>query len=400
MSRTGQHLVRQLRVAGTREGDRVTTLELFFDLVYAFAFTQVTELMVDGSAPGSVVDGLIVLSLLWFSWCSFSWLANQARANEGVVQGAFIGAMMAIFIASLVIPDAFRDVRGALDGAAVVAACYGVVRVMHAGVYLVAAREDRGLRRQVLLTVIASLIPTVALLAVGAAAGQPAQRWIWLTAVLYDFASVFVTANISQGWQIPSAAHFVERHGLIVILALGESIIAIATGLGRAHLTGRIAVGAVLSILIAVGLYVAYFSRMSERLEQALDAAKERGRAKLGTDVFTYLHFPIIVGVIVTAAGIEQAMGHLDGHRLGVFGGWALGGGTALFLAGSVASVMRSGGGLSLPRTAATVLLLGAAPALAEASPLVAVGTVAAALLVLAVVDSVGARADDPCPPT
>jgi low temperature requirement protein LtrA len=388
--------VESLRVAGTSEGDRVTSLELFFDLVYVFAFTQVTTLMEHGHAPGSLVDGFIVLSLLWWSWCSYSWLANQARADEGVLRAAFIVAMVAVFIACLALPDAFRDVPGALSGAGVVVACYAVVRLTHVGVYLVAARHDPRLRRQVVVTVLTSVIPTVTLLAVGAAAGAPGQRWIWLAAVLYDFAAVFVSANTSRGWVIQSAAHFAERHALVVILALGESIVSIAAGLGGAHLSWHIVVGAVLSILIAVGLYFAYFDHLVDRLEQAMDAVQGQARAKLGTDIFTYLHFPIIAGVIVSALGIEQAMGHLDDHHLGALGGWALGGGVALFLAGTAATVLRCYGEWSATRLGAGLLLVALSPLLTVVHPLAAVGLVAVVVLVLAVAES--ARFAGPSP--
>jgi low temperature requirement protein LtrA len=384
MARMHRPLARLMTVAVASEGDQVTTLELFFDLVYVFAFTQVTTVMSHGRPPGSLLDGLIVLSLLWWSWAAFSWLANQARADAGIVQGAFIVAMVAIFIACLAIPDAFTGVASAV----VVVACYAAVRLTHAGAYLAAGRGDPRLRRQVIVTVLASLVPTVALLAAGALAGHSGQGPLWLAAVLYDFGAVFVTAVTSQGWQIQSAAHFAERHGLIVILALGESIVAIAAGLGGARLTWRVALGAALSILIAVGLYAAYFTRLPARLEQALEHAQGTARAKLAQDVYSYFHFPVIAGIIVTALGIETAMEHLGRGHLGPTGGWALGGGVALFLAGAVACQVRVGGAWPVPRVAAIVALAGVSPLLAAVPALAAIAIVAAAILVLAVTES------------
>lgn len=261
-----RHLTRLLRPGSTGEGDRTTNLELFFDLVYAFAFTQVTALISHETAPGSIIDGLIVLSLLWWSWCAFSWLANQARADTGFLQAAVIVAMVAIFIACLVLPQLFHDSPGQLHRAVVVIACYTTVRLTHFGAYLVAAHGDRRLLRQILVTVPASIIPTIGLLVAGAVAGPGWQRLLWLVAVGYDFAAVFFTGNHHIGWVIRSAAHFAERYSLIVILALGESIVAIAAGLGTTRLTWRIAAGAVLAFLIAVGLYLAYFPDLLDRL--------------------------------------------------------------------------------------------------------------------------------------
>ena len=152
------------------EGDSVTTLELFFDLVYVFAFTQVTGLMAHGQAPGSVLDGAIVFALLWWTWCSYAWLANMARGDRGVMRLALLAATAAMFIASLAIPESFHDREGGLSGPLVLVVCYAVVRFLHIGVYLVAAGTDVALRRQVLISLAASAVPAVALLTLGVGA--------------------------------------------------------------------------------------------------------------------------------------------------------------------------------------------------------------------------------------
>lgn len=377
-----------LGIATAHEGDRVTTIELFFDLVYVFAFTQVTYLMSHSEAPQSLLVGFIVLSLLWFAWCSFSWLANQAHANEGALQVAFIVAMIAVFVASLAIRELFHEVPGGLSAAATMVVCYAVVRLAHACFYLLAARNDPRLRRQVVLTVLGSLIPTIALLTVGVVLGDPAQLWVWLAAVLYDFAAVFITAVRGTGWRIRSAAHFAERHGLIVILALGESIVAVGAGLAGEPIDTRIALGAFLSLMVSLGLWFAYFRGVAGSLEHALQMAKDRPRALLGQDVYTYFHFLIIAGILLCALGVEQAMAHLNDDHLGALGGWAMGGGVALFLAGTIAAMIRSGGGWMPVRIAAIVVLLGLSSMLAVAPPLLAVGLVATVVLVLAAVDT------------
>jgi low temperature requirement protein LtrA len=371
-------------------------LELFFDLVYAFAFTQVTALMAHGTAPGSVLDGFIILSLLWWSWCSFSWLANQAHADEGIVKSAVVLATIAIFIACVAIPDAFREIPGSLSGAAVVVACYGAVRVIHLSVYLIAAGQDVALRRQIVVTVLIALLPTIALLSIGAAVGGNAQRWLWLAAVCYDFAAVFVTAKVTQGWRVQSAAHFAERYALIVILALGESIVAVAAGLGHTHLTWSVMIGAALSVLIAVGLYLAYFGRLLGDLDSKLEKAQGRDRARLAEDAFTYFHFPIIAGIILSALGVELSMAHLDHTQIGATAGWALGGGVATFLAGTLAVAGRSGATWPVPRTAAVLVLLGLSPLLATFRALAAVGVTAAAILLLALLEASQDRRREP----
>lgn len=386
---------RTLGVATAREGDRVTTLELFFDLVYVFAFTQVTYLMSHSEPPKSLLAGFVILSLLWFAWCSFAWLANQAHANEGALQVAFVVAMIAVFIACLAIPELFHEVPGGWSAAATMVVCYAVVRCAHAGFYLLAARHDPSLRRQVLITIVGSLIPTIALLTAGVVIGDPYQLWIWLAAVLYDFAAVFVTAVRGSGWRIQSAAHFAERHGLIVILALGESIVAVGTGLAGEPIDRRIALAAFLSLMVSLGLWFAYFRRVAPTVEHALEHVTGRRRALLGQDVFTYFHFPIIAGIIFTALGVEQAMAHLDEDHLGTLGGWALGGGVALFLAGTVATMARSSRDWMPLRIGFIVALVALSPLLTAALPLVSVAIVGAVMLTLAAVESItGRRAD------
>jgi low temperature requirement protein LtrA len=383
-----------LQIAPSSDGDRATTLELFFDLVYAFAFTQVIAMMAHGVPPSCFVEGFIVLSLFWWSWCSYSWLANQAHADEGLVKGAFVVATVAIFIACIAIPDAFRTAPGSegLSAAAVVVTCYAVVRFTHLGVYLVAAGHDATLRRQIFVTLLTALLPTVALLCVGVAIGGAAQRWLWLAAVCYDFAAVLITAKLTQGWRVQSAVHFAERYGLIVLLALGESIVAVAAGLGQAHLTWKVVVGAALSILIAVGLYFSYFDRVVGDLKEALEGARDRDRARLAEDAFTYLHFPIIAGIIVTALGVDLSMSHLGRTSIGTTAGWALAGGIAVFLGGTAAAIVRAGRAWPYCRFVAVVLFLCLAPVLALVSSLVAVAVTAAATLTLSLIEGMAGR--------
>ena len=135
-------------VRPTDERHRVTTLELFFDLVFVFAFTQVTALMAADPTITGAVRGLVVLALLWWAWCSYAWLGNQAQADEGLVRATFIVAMTAMFVVALTIPESFDDLPGGLFAPFVFAACYAVVRLMHLACYLVAVGSDTGLRRQ------------------------------------------------------------------------------------------------------------------------------------------------------------------------------------------------------------------------------------------------------------
>jgi low temperature requirement protein LtrA len=299
-----------LRPAG--EGDRVTTLELFFDLVYVFAFTQVTGLMSHGTAPGSILDGFIVFALLWWTWCSYSWLANMARGDAGVMRLALMAASAAMFVACLAIAEALHDQPGGLNGPLVLVACYAVVRLIHIGVYLVVAGDDRALRRQVLVLLTTSAIPAALLLTVGVLLGEPWQRPIWLVAVV--------------------------------------------------------------ALAVAIGVWLHYFLGLADRLEHGLTSLSGAERARAARDVFTYLHLPIVGGIILAALGIEQSLAHLGSGHVGTLGSWALGGGLALSLAGMAVADRRIGGRWSPWRIGAVAALLIGAALLPSVHPTLALG--------------------------
>lgn len=367
----------------TRE-EGVTNLELFFDLVFVFAFTQVTSLMGGGHAPRSLLHGMIVLAVLWFAWCSYAWLANQTRADRGVFHAAFVAAMLAVFVACLAIPDVFHEPTDGLSAAATFVACYAVVRVAHVSAYLLAAGTDRALRRRLLITALTSVAPTLALLAVGAWVGEPGQTWIWLVAVTYDFVIIYVGAR-AGGWALRSVAHFAERHGLVVILALGESIVAIGVGLGHGALSAAGVAGALLAMLVVLGLWWQYFRRRQELIETGLSGTSSEIRPRRAAELFTDLHFPIVAGVILTALGIEQATGHLDEDHLGALGGWALAGGPALMIAAVCAAEAVACGRRSTVPLIGVLVLIITAPLLAGLQPLWAMAVVGGILTALAV---------------
>src|SRR3954451_1108689 len=166
------------RIVPTDEAHGVTTLELFFDLVFVFAITQITAFMAADLGWRACLRGLVLLSLLWFAWCSYSWLGNQAHADEGLLRGAYIVAMAALFLVALAIPEAWGDEGGGLSAPLLLAVGLAIVRLTHLAVYIVAAAGDVGLRRQVARTAVPVAISAVLLL-VGAVLGGPAQTALW-----------------------------------------------------------------------------------------------------------------------------------------------------------------------------------------------------------------------------
>lgn len=307
----------------------MTTLELFFDLVYVFAFTQVTGFMAESRTAVGVVEGLTILLTLWWSWTSYSWLANQTRVDVGVAKAGLSVALAAMFVVSLATPQAFSDRSGAL----VFVVSYLVVRLIHGFIYLAAADGDSGLRRQLYRSVWPMLLGVI-LMFTGAIVGGQVQTWLWLGGIVLDIGFTYLISR-GGGWRVRSAAHWTERYGLVVILALGESIVAIGVGVGREPITPTILFATLLAVALTVSLWWLYFDIVSIAAEKYLAKLSGVERADLATDGYTYLHFSLIAGIIISALGIEQVLAHLgSGHGFGVFGSAALFGGTSLYLAG------------------------------------------------------------------
>ena len=228
--------VRQ-RIQAVTEDAKVTPLELFFDLVFVYALTQVTALMATPEpSPRRTLEGMIVLALFWWCWVGYSWLGNVAQADEGWTRGAFIVVMATMFVAALAIPEAFGDSPGGLNGPLVLAVCYGLVRFVHLGIFAIAGRvvDDPGLLHQLVRFGIVTAL-SVALMIAGSLIGGDAELALWLGAVAVDYVGTQVIG--ASGWRLHSPAHFSERHGLIIIIALGESIVAIGVGVTSAAIS-------------------------------------------------------------------------------------------------------------------------------------------------------------------
>jgi low temperature requirement protein LtrA len=384
---------RLLTAETSHEGDRVTTLELFFDLVYVFAFTQVTTLMSGRPDALGVVEGLVMLALLWAPWTSFAWLANQAHANRGVVRIGLVTATVVMFVAALAVPAAFRDAHASMLGAIVLVVCFVLVQVIHAVVYLVAAGDDTGLRRQIIISDTAGLVPAAVLLVIGGIVGQPFQVWIWLVAAAVMWLVIWLTSN-GGNWRIQSMAHFAERHALVVLLAIGESVVAVGAGVAHEELGGAVIGGAVMGVLIAFGLWWTYFDHLAGKAERELSRMlPSTRRVGAATDSYTYYHLALVAGIVLVALGIERIMeGVAHADPAGWFTAIALGAGASLYLAGTAFFWRRVSGEWALPRLGGAVLSLLVIPIVALTPALVGLAVGLAALAALVVVEQVLGR--------
>ncbi|TYB69087.1 low temperature requirement protein A [Nonomuraea sp. PA05] len=357
----------------TGEHHRATTFELFFDLVFVFAATRVTAFMAHEHSAHGVLQGLLLLAMLWWTWEAYTWLGNQARADEGVLRGGTAVATAAVFVVALAVPESWHDVPGGLFGPLVLVCAYLLVRVVHLTLYAIAAGGDAALRRQILLSW-ASLLAGAPFLVVGALLGGWAQTALFAGALLVDWIGTYVTSR--QGnWRVHSAAHWSERHGLFVLLAIGESVAAIGVGAGAHGLSTPVLAAAVLGIGVAVCLWWLYFDTVALAAEHRLARTTGVARVKMVVEAYTYGHFPIVTGIIVTALGVEGVLAHAgDSTPLGGFYAPALFGGAALYLGGHVLFGNRLHATVKVPRLVTVAVLLVALPGAMAVPPLVALG--------------------------
>ncbi|MEV6902328.1 low temperature requirement protein A [Amycolatopsis sp. NPDC051372] len=379
---------RRLHLVTADEGHRVSTLELFFDLVFVYAITQTTQLMADHLSPLGVAEGLLVLAVLWWCWCCYAWLGTTIHVDHGIARLAMFGAMGVMFLLSLTVPEAFTDRPGGLDGPLLFVGCYAIVRVLHEVAYLGAARHDPELQR-VLLRMLRGLVPSIGLLVLAAFLAGPWQLVLWVVALTVDYVNVYFSGP--AGWRLNSPAHFAERFGLIVIIALGESIVAIGIGIGPVPMTWLIAGCALCGVALAAGMWWTYFDVVARVAEHRLAGAKGVERTKLATDSYTFLHLPLIAGIVLVALGLKKAFlylsdtaHHVPGEALHGVPIWALTGGLALYLVALSALRRRNVGSWNVQRLVLAAVLLGVTPLLEHVPAAVAV--VAAAVAVLGLV--------------
>jgi low temperature requirement protein LtrA len=309
-----------MSVAAVDHEHRVTPRELFFDLVFVFAFTQVATLLADDPTFAGMGRSVLVLAALWWAWSAYAWLTNIVDPEEGFVGAALLVALIAMFIAALVVPGVFGD-EGVIFGVAFLVVC-----AMHAGLYALVGRGDRDLLTAVLRLAPWTLLGATLILVAGFA--DAARTWLWLAAIAVTYAGALLSG--STGWQL-HPSHFAERYGLVVIIALGEAFIAIGigatgTGIGLGEITA-----AILGLLIATSIWLAYFDFFSIRGERLLRDLEGPDRVALARDAYTYAHFPMIVGIVLFAFAMKTIVGHVD-DELDRVTAFALCGGCAVYL--------------------------------------------------------------------
>jgi low temperature requirement protein LtrA len=346
-----------------REGERVTPLELFFDLVFVLALTQCTALMVDNTSWEGLAQAMVVLALLWWTWTGYAWLTSVIDPEEGAVRLALLASMAALLIAALAVPDAFGE--RALE----FALAYAVVRAAHIALFVLASRDDPMLRHSV-AGLATSTGAGVGLLLGGGLLGGAWQAVLWALALLIDMGGPYFFG--AEGWRLVPG-HFAERHGLVVIIALGESIVALGVG-ADLGLTLGVTATAVLGIVLVFELWWLYFDVVAiANVWRLVRSPAGREQNELARDVYSYLHFLLVAGIVLGALGLHEVLAHAY-DPLKVVPAFAVLGGVAAYLLGHVVIRLRGAHTLNRQRLALAFVLFALVPAAVEVPALATLG--------------------------
>jgi len=338
--------------ATLREGETVTPLELFFDLVFVLAITQCTQLMADQPTWEGIAKGLLVLAVLWWSWIGYAWLTSVVDPEEGAVRLVIFAAMAGLLVASICVPGAFDD------SALIFAMAYAVVRAAHIALFWIASDDDLALRRSTSSLGVSTAIACSILVGASFADGA-VQGAMWIAAILIDFGGPYVFR--SEGWKL-MPEHFAERHGLIIIIALGESIVAIGAGV-TGEITAGVVATAVIGIALAAAMWWAYFDVVALVATRRLASITDRQeRNELARDSYSYLHLPMVAGIVLVALGMKKTIGHFD-EPLKIETATALIGGFCMYLLAHVAFRWRNVHSVNRRRLFLGIALLALIPA-------------------------------------
>ena len=363
------------------EPQGVTFVELFFDLVFVFAVTQITAGTAHDLTLAGLLRSILVGWLIWWAWTQFTWTLNPADTTHEWVRVLTLAATAAAFVMAASVPRAFTD------EAIWFALPYLAVRLLGLGLQVRVEMERRGADHAAVYRWAGASLVGLALVLVGALVDPGPQTVVWLAAIGADFAAATIAGRAAT-WDL-NPAHLAERHGLFVIIALGESLIVAGAAVSDAELTPDLVTAVGASIVVACLLWWTYFGWLKEALEHRFAAADPRRVGPLARDAFSFAHFPLIGGIVGFAVAVEETVVHPDDPMTGPVLA-ALGVGVALFVASSALSLRILAGPILVARLAALVVMSVALVVVgaAVAPPVAPLGIVAAALLAIVIVES------------
>jgi low temperature requirement protein LtrA len=371
-------MARPMREVTAPPDQGATFVELFFDLVFVYAITQLTASLRVDLTPRGMLETIVVFWLVWWAWTQFTWALNLADTEESHVRLATLLATAVAFFMAQAVPDAFAD------GGAWFAIPYVGVRLTGLTVYAWVAQGDVEQRASVRGFWLVSLTGMAAVIA-GAFAGATLRTALWFLAIALDF--VAATQAGRGTWRV-SPRHFAERHALFVIIGLGESLIAAGIGTGDVARTAELVVAAVLAVLATCALWWSYFGWAKEAAEEAFAAAPVDERARIARDAYSLRHFPIVGGIIGFAVAVEETVAH-PGEPLSTPLAFSLAAGVVLFVLGTAAVLFYTSRIQPWTRIGAAAVIAVAVPLTARIHGSLALAVAAGAVGALAAVEHV-----------
>ena len=351
---------------------RVTPLELFFDLVFVFGFTQVTAVLSNDPTWRGLEHGLLILVALWWAWAAYAWVTNTVDPEQGAVWGSILAAIGAMFIAALAVPEAFGR-HGVVFGVA-----FLIVILMQVTLYALAVRGEPDLLAAILRVTPWSFIGALLILVAGFVSAD-LKPLLWLVGLAVALLAPLLGSQ--RGWRV-HPAHFVERHGLIVIIAIGESLAAIGFGARGTGLSAGVIVAAVLGLAVAASFWLAYFDFFTRRAGQLLSERSGERQSALARDVYTYLHLPMVAGIVLFSFATKETLAHV-GKVLDTVPAVCLAGGPSLYLLAYVAIRWRIARSLRGGRFVAAVACALLIPVAMAVPAIAALGALAAVWVAL-----------------
>lgn len=373
---------RRLKAAGPQP---VMFVELFFDLVFVFAVTQVTILTAHHLTPDGILRSLLLFWLIWWAWTQFTWTLNPADTTHGAVRVITLVATGAAFIMATAVPRAFEE------DALWFAVPYVVVRLLGLALQLKVDNDGpdvdtHGAR------VWASLSAVGLVLVIAGAVADPTLRvWLWVLVIGADLVAATFAGQTQEESDL-DPAHFSERHGLFVIIALGESLIVAGTAMAAEERTGPLVAVAALAVVVACLMWWTYFGWLKEALEHGSSHVSATERGPVSRDVYSLSHFPLVCGIIGFAVAIEEIVLHPDEPAPAAVVA-ALGVGVALYVGFSAVAYWRLYHRILVTRVVALVGMAGLLVLVAPLAPVWPLAVVVAALTVLVLVERSGPRA-------
>jgi low temperature requirement protein LtrA len=366
------------RAAGPQS---VTFVELFFDLVFVFAVTQLTVLTAHDLTPGGILRSILLGWLIWWAWTQFTWTLNPADTTHPVVRIVTLAATAAALVMAASVPRAFAD------DALWFAAPYVLVRVLGLGLQVRVELERVGASHSGVVTWAGFSAIGLVLVLVGAIVDPGVRPWVWLLAILADLLAA-ARAGRNTTWDL-NPAHLSERHGLFVIIAIGESLIVAGTAVANDERSLALGAAAAAAILVASLLWWTYFGWLKDALEERYAAAPPERMGPLARDAFSLAHFPLIGGIVGFAVALEEIGLHPDEPAPAAVLA-SLGIGVALFVASSALSLRLCGGHLLVPRLAILAVMVLAIVLVAPLPPVWPLLVVAGALFAIVWIEGPG----------